>query len=115
MRTMVIIGLILVVLAISFGIAASMQLSGNAGKAILVNLVNNTTSNQTINANQSINTTDSNQSLNTTANQANTASPANNASAGGLWSWGTAPAGHTVDKSGNLVMTSGNQEWTPGV
>ncbi len=106
MRTIAITILILMVSTFSYGIATPMQLSGDAGKAILVNLVNNTTLNQTINANQSIDNT---------ADQANTVGQVNNTSAAGLWSWGTLPAGHTIDKSGNLVMVSGDQEWAPSI
>lgn len=107
MKILVILSLILVVSTFSLGASSPIQLNGDAGKAILVNLINNTsvnsvnsTLNQTINASQPIDTT---------ANQVS------NASTGGLWNWGTAPAGHTVDKSGNLVMVSGDQEWTPNI
>jgi len=56
--------------------AASMQLSGDSGKAILRTIANNTT------------------------NQTNST----NETQGGLWSWGKVPLGHLVNTSGNLVM-----------
>ena len=90
---------ILMILAVGLGSAATIELSGDAGKAILQSLVNST-SDKAINANQTIDTF---------TNQTN------NASARGLWSWGTPPAGYAIDKSGNLVSISSNEDWVPGI
>jgi len=75
MRDLIIFGLIFLFLAWNC-MAASLQLSGDSGKAILGTIANNTT------------------------NQTNST----NETQGGLWSWGKVPVGHLVNTSGNLVM-----------
>lgn len=98
LKVLMVLSLILIVLAFSSGAATTVQLSGDAGKAILQSLINSTPD-KTINPNQTIDAT---------TNQAN------NTSAGDLWSWGTPPAGYSIDDSGNLVP-SNNEEWVPGI
>jgi hypothetical protein len=99
MRILVISGLILMILAFNSLAAVPMQLGGDAGKAILVKVANSTF-NQTINGTQNLDTTTNRRS---------------NVSAGDLWDWGTPPAGYAVDKSGNLVRISYDEEWLPGI
>ncbi len=81
------------------------KLEGSAGKAILDSMTskipNPTVANQTLNQ-----TGASNVTQNQTENQ----------TGGDLWSWGSLPAGFTLDSSGKLVrIPTGDVEWLPGV
>jgi hypothetical protein len=99
MRVRVILSLILTVLAFNSLAAVPMQLGGDAGKAILAKIANSTFD-QTMNGTQN---------LDTTTNRTSKASK------GDLWDWGTPPTGYAIDKSGNLVRISGDEEWLPGI
>lgn len=99
LKTLAALGSILMILAISLGASATVQLSGDAGRAVLQSLINSTPD-KTINANQTID---------------NAANQTNNASTEDLWSWGTPPAGYTIDNSGNLMPMSSIGEWVPGI
>jgi len=74
LKNSIIFGLIFLLLALNC-FAAPLQLSGDIGRSLLGTIANNTT------------------------NQTNYS----NEAAGGLWSWGKAPVGHSINASGELV------------
>ena len=87
-KHLMIFGSIFLLLALNC-IAAPLQLSGDAGRAILVTIANNSTNQTDLN---SQNQTD-------------------------LWSWGKMPVGHALNSSGELVSipttTDGSVPVTP--
>jgi len=74
LKNSIIFGLIFLLLALNC-FAAPLQLSGDTGRSILGTIANNTT------------------------HQTNYS----NEAAGGLWSWGMVPVGHSINASGELV------------
>ncbi len=96
MRYPVIYGLVLLVLALNSVGREPIYLGEENGRAILESIANNT----------------SNQSSNNII-----AVPTGNATKkeGGLWSWGTAPAGYRMNESGTLTRLPNAEEWHPSI
>jgi hypothetical protein len=79
MKSLIMVCLILLLLALNSQALMAIQLSGDNGRAILQKIaVNSTTLNQMDQANNSTND---------------------------LWSWGSVPVGHLLNSSGKLVNT----------
>ena len=91
LKNLLVCGLLVLMLIQSYTAIATIQLSGDSGRAILSTISNNA-SNQTLNA------SNGNRSEN-------------------LWSWGTLPIGYTQNGSGDPVELPNVQEseWIPSI
>ncbi len=96
MKNFVIYSAVLLLLAVNCLAVSPLPLEGAAGKAILDNVTD-----------RMLNQTDVvNQTQNQTENQ----------TGGDLWSWGSLPAGYTLDEFGKLTrIPIGEVEWLPGL
>jgi hypothetical protein len=96
MKNFVTYSAVLFLLAVNCLAVSPLPLEGAAGKAILDSMADRLT-NQTGAANQTQNQTE-------------------DQSGGDLWSWGSLPAGYTLDESGKLTrIPTGEVEWLPGL
>jgi hypothetical protein len=102
MKNFVIYSAVLLLLAVNCLAVSPLPLEGAAGKAILDN-----TTDRMLNQTDAVNQTG-------TANQ--TQNQSENQTGGDLWSWGSLPAGYTLDESGKLTrIPTGEVEWLPGL
>ena len=98
MRYRLLCGLVLLVLALNSMGREPIYLGEGNGRAILESIANNT-------SNQSSNLS------NITPIQTGNATRKE----GGLWSWGTVPAGYRMEESGKLTWLPNTEEWHPSI
>jgi len=130
MKYLTIFGLIFIFLAANCAAVDPVYTGETEGKAILEEISANasipsnnstqfTDSSQLMNSTRSLNPTSPKESTaaNSTMNQTTISQTSNTTkkAASDLWSWGSVPAGYTLDKSGNLVKLSADDEWLPNI
>jgi hypothetical protein len=106
MKNFVIYSAVLLLLAVNCLAVSPLPLEGAVGRAILDNMTDRML-NQSDVVNQTENQTGKG---NLTQNQTE------NQTGGDLWSWGSLPAGYTLDETGKLTrIPTGEVEWLPGL
>jgi hypothetical protein len=94
MRYKLLCGLVLLVLALNSMGREPIYLGEGNGRAILESIANNTSNLSNVTPIQTGNAT---------------------RKEGGLWSWGTTPAGYRMGESGELALLPNTEEWYPSI
>jgi len=102
MKNIILFGLIFSLAILNCLAESPMKLYGSSGKEVLENVTGVPIINQTANG------TVANSTWNQTANSTMQ-------STGGLWSWGSAPEGYSLNKSGKLEKNPTQEEWHPSI